>query len=680
MPRNVDPITREGASERIAFLRGELARHEHLYYVEDAPEVPDDAYDALMRELAEIEKRFPELRTPDSPTMRVGGDVRAEFKRVVHAVPMQSLDNVVDLAGVEAFLTRLNTFASSPQAVVCEPKIDGLAINLTYEDGRFVQGSTRGDGSVGEDVTENLRTLSSIPLLLNAPFPSGRLEVRGEVCIAREDFARLNEQREKNGEPFFANPRNAAAGSLRQLDPAITASRPLRAYLYHIVNALSHGIARQTELLDRLALWGFPTQKREEACASFAQVSDYIERWSAERFHYHIGTDGVVVKLDDLKLREELGSTLKAPRWAVAFKFPPEEKRTRVLGIEITVGRTGVLTPTATLEPVELSGTTVRRAVLHNQAEIDRKDVRVGDFVWVRKAGEIIPEIVRVDVEARTADLPHYHMPEDCPVCGSRVPRIEGEAMLRCINSSCPAVIKEGLFYFASRVGMDISGLGRRTVDALVDAGRVHDFADLYTLTVDELAGFDRMGDKSAHNLVAAIDASRARPLEALLVAIGIRMVGKSVARALAGHFGSIEKIRSASEEELALVPGIGQVVAASVRAYFDDPHNMQLLNRLAAQGIRMDSPDVFISGASLPWVDKKIVFTGELERMSRADAQELARALGAQTPDAVSAKTTWLVAGDGAGSKLEKARRLGVQILDEPAFWELLESAQKGK
>ena len=543
-----------------------IAHHAHLYYDKDAPEISDADYDALVRELAVLEQQYPLLVHTDSPTRRVGGTVQEGFKKVEHLRPMLSLDNVFSPTELASFWGRIKDNIPEDSGFTCEMKIDGLAVSLLYEDGFFVRGATRGNGQVGEDVTENLRTLHSLPLRLKGNFP-GQVEVRGEVLMTWDRFNALNERREARGETLFANPRNAAAGTLRQLDSSIVAERGLDIFLYYLVDAPSRGVTRQSDALSWLADRGLPIQPAWERCTSLNEVDTFIALWQEQRFNLDYVTDGAVVKLDDLTLWDELGATAHAPRWAVAYKYPPEEAKTRILSIDISVGRTGALTPVANLEPVYLAGTTVQRAGLHNGDEIQRKDIRVGDVVRVRKAAEIIPEVVAVDFSARTGETPPpFEMPIHCPACGSEVVRLPDEAVLRCPNrASCPAQLKEGLSYFASRVGMDIRGLGDKLADQLIESGKVKTLSDIYDLTLDDWAAMDRMGKKSAQNLVTAIEASKSRPLSALIAALGIRYVGKRVAELLAAYFGDMDKLKESAEEELAGIEGVGPVIASSV-------------------------------------------------------------------------------------------------------------------
>jgi DNA ligase (NAD+) len=667
-------------SRRMAELYEELERHGRLYYEEDAPVISDAEYDALLGELLTLEQEHPELARPDSPTKRVGGATLEKFTKVEHERPMLSLDNVFDEGELRAFVERLETAAGETRegfGFVCEMKIDGLAVSLIYEDGVFVRGATRGDGRIGEDVTENLRTVKTLPLRLKNPIP-GRLEVRGEVLITREQFAELNRIREENEEPPFANPRNAAAGSLRQLDSKITASRGLSIFLYYVVEAQGRGIVRQNDALRWLADQGLPTQEAWALCNSTEDVKAFIEKWREGRFDLNYVTDGVVVKLDDIALWDRLGSTSHAPRWAIAFKYPPEEVFTRVLSIDISVGRTGALTPVANLEPVRVGGTVVQRAGLHNEDEMKRKDVRVGDRVKVHKAGEIIPEIVDVDRSARTGVEVPFEMPEKCPACGSPAVRLPGEAAVRCPNrGSCPAQLKEGLRYFASRGGMDIRGLGDKLAQQLIEKQIVRSLADIYTLTKEDLAKLDRMGEKSAQNLAEAIENSKKRPLSALIAGLGIRFVGDKVADILAERFGSMEALRNVSEEDLALVDGIGPVIASSVEAFFHDSANLELLKRFEENGVNMIGATQGGDASRGVFSGMTVVFTGELRSVTRDQAEKRVKELGGKATGSVSAKTSLVVAGEKAGSKLAKAQTLGIRVINEAEFLAMLPPQQ---
>ncbi|MCR5346778.1 MAG: NAD-dependent DNA ligase LigA [Fretibacterium sp.] len=652
-----------------------IAHHASLYYDKDAPEISDAEYDALLRELLDLEKKYPLLMHTNSPTQRVGGTVLDGFKKVKHIRPMLSLDNVFNSTELASFWGRVQNNIHEDSGFTCEMKIDGLAVSLLYEDGIFVRGATRGNGRVGEDVTENLRTIHELPLRLKGSIP-GQVEVRGEVLMSWKRFNSLNELRESRGETLFANPRNAAAGTLRQLDSSIVAERGLDIFLYYLVDAPSRGVIRQSDALSWLSDRGLPIQPAWERCPSLSEVDTFITRWQEERFNLDYVTDGAVVKLDDLTLWDGLGATAHAPRWAVAYKYPPEEAQTKILSIDISVGRTGALTPVANLDPVRLGGTIVQRAGLHNGDEIRRKDIRVGDVVWVRKAAEIIPEVVAVDFSARSGDasIP-FQMPTHCPVCGSEAVRLSGEAVVRCLNrASCPAQLKEGLSYFASREGMDIRGLGDKLSRQLIDCGKVKTLSDIYDLTIEDWAAMDRMGTKSAKNLIAAIEASKSRPLSALIAALGIRYVGKRVAELLAAHFGNMDQIKESSEEKLAEIEGVGPVIASSVAAFFHDSANLDLLERLKARGLNFSSDKKDIRPENDVLRGKSFVFTGELSSMKRSEAETKVKTFGGSVSSSVSAKTSYLVAGDRGGSKLKKAEQLGVSVISEEEFLKMLD------
>ena len=670
----------ESLKKRVSELRAELKRHAELYYVQDTPEITDFEYDQLLRELAAAEENYPELLTADSPTHRIGGAPREGFVKAEHSEPMMSLDNALDKDELRSFYVKTaQALGMESVEVLCEPKIDGLAVSLVYEDGIFTSGATRGDGRVGEDITANLRTIKSLPLKLRDTV-RGRLEVRGEICMDKKGFAALNATREETGEPLFANPRNAAAGSVRQLDPKVTAARKLKIYLYQAVDPNRHGIKSQKEMLETISRLGLPVQGSERLCSSLEEVDSYLEEWTEKRFEHPIDTDGVVVKLNDIAMRSMLGATSKAPKWAIAFKFPPEEKVTRIIDIEVTVGRTGTLTPTAVLEPVHLSGTVVRRAILHNQDEIDRKDIRIGDYVLVHKAGEIIPEVIRVEKERRPEGTAPFRIPEICPVCGSRAVRLTGESAIKCSNRSCPAQIKEGISHFASRAAMDIRGLGDKIVALLVDKGIVSDFADLYMVSTEDLIPLERMGKKSARNITEAIEKSKKRPLGALINALGIRNVGERTANDLAEKFRSLEllsEIAANKTDELESMEGIGPVIAESLRVFFLEPHNANVIRRLKEAGVNMAIEGPVKPRDDLPWSGLKFVLTGELSSMTRSEASEKIRGLGGETSDSVSRKTDFVVTGENPGSKLLKARSLGIEVLEEEDFIKRLSEAQ---
>lgn len=656
------------ARARAESLKQELARHDRLYYVLDAPEIPDAEYDRLMRELAAIEAMHPELASPDSPTRRVGGAPREGFATVRHASPMRSLDNAFGRDELAAWYERVRKGAGADPALVVEPKLDGLAISLIYENGVFAGGATRGDGETGEDVAANLRTIRSLPLRLEGA-PAGRLEIRGEVYMTRADFATLNAAREAAGEPLFANPRNAAAGAVRQLDPRVTASRRLSLAAYAVGGPVPGGPDTQWDLLAWLRGLGLPTAGHAARCEGLDAAWTHCERLRGGRVALPFDTDGAVVKVDRFALWETLGATSRSPRWAVALKFPPEQVATRLLAIEVQVGRTGVLTPVAILEPVACGGVTVRHATLHNPGQVAQKDVRVGDWVVVQRAGDVIPEVVGPVLSRRTGAERPFEMPKACPACGAAAVRDEEEAAVRCPNTSCPAQLEGALLHFAGREAMDLNGLGEKLARQLVATGLVRHAADLYRLRPGDLEGLDRMGGKSAANLLAQLERSKSVPLSRLLLALGIRHVGEATARALSRHFGTVEAIRAADEEDLTRVPDVGPAVAAAVAGFFAEPRNRALVDALLAAGVR-PAPDAAPIGDG-PLKGKVVVFTGTLA-LPRAEAKAAAQAAGARVSDAVSRKTGYLVAGSEAGSKLETAKRLGVTVIDEAEFLRL--------
>lgn len=667
--------SRKEARERASRLREEIAHHNYRYYVLDDPEIEDFEYDQLLKELQKLEQEYPDIVTPDSPTQRVGDLPLDGFNRVEHSEPMLSLDNALDLKEMGSFFSRVSRILGSSSEVdyMCELKIDGLAVSLTYMDGTFTQGSTRGNGRVGEDVTNNLRTVRSLPLGLRKK-TEGKIQVRGEIYMKKEDFASLNQKREEEGEAPFANPRNAAAGSLRQLDPSITSSRPLALFAYHLLEPDRSGCNTQEEILNWLFERGFPVQKQNRLCRGSDEVFAFIEEWREKRHELPYVTDGVVVKLNSRSSWEKLGFTARSPRWAIAFKYPPEEKTSRIRDIIVSVGRTGTLTPTALLDPVHLSGTVVKRATLHNQDEIERKDIRIGDTVLVRKAGEIIPEIVKVEVEKRTGDEVPFTMPDKCPECGSRVVKLPDEVAVRCVNSSCPAQLREGLLHFASRQGMDIRGLGEKLVGKLVESGMVSDLGDIYYLEREDLESIERMGKRSAQNLLDSIESSKERPFENLLTALGIRMTGAKAASTIAETFPGIEALKKASVEDLSDLEGIGYKIAVSINAYFREERNLNVLKKLARAGVKMEAQDGELqeSKGSL-FEDMRVVFTGEMSSMTRHEAEALVKRLGGKTSSSVSSKTSLLVTGENPGSKYTKAEEEGVRIIDEKAFLDMV-------
>jgi DNA ligase (NAD+) len=631
-----------------------------------------------MTELRGLEHEYPELQDPDSPTQRVGGRPAEGFATVRHAAPMLSLDNAYSEDELREFHARVCRGLERPDDAllpyVAELKIDGLSIALTYEHGRLVRGVTRGDGVEGEDVTSNIRVIRAVPLRLRGNVPDA-VEVRGEVFLPRADFERINEERAAAGEAVFANPRNSAAGAVRTLDAAAVARRGLRAFTYQIVmpGGARVPVATHAESLRLLAAWGCPVDPHWKKCDGIEAVIAFTHEWREARRQLQFETDGVVVKLDDLLLRNELGTTAKFPRWAVAFKFPAEQATTKLIRIDVNVGRTGAVTPYAVLEPVRLSGTTISMATLHNEQEVARRDIRDGDIVLIEKGGDVIPKVVKPILSDRPEGTKPWKMPELCPFCQSRLVKPEEEVVWRCENASCPARIRRGLLHFASRYAMNIEGLGESLVDQLVTTGLVKDYADLYRLTVDKLAALDRMGKKSATNLVAEIDKSRQAEIWRLLHGVGIRHVGEGGARALAEAFHSIPALRAASLDALEAVPDIGPVVARSVRMFLDSPPNGDLLDRLADAGVRTEDPPKASHPKSTSLQGQTFVLTGTLESMSREQAGQRIVDSGGKVVGTVSRNTSWLVAGRDPGSKLEKARALKVPVLDEAGFLALI-------
>src|SRR5690554_3777343 len=661
------------AKKRIEQLRAIIEHHNYLYYVLDAPEISDAEYDALMKELQELEAAYPQFVTADSPTQRVGGAPAEAFQTVAHPMPLLSLNNAYNTDELMEFDRRVKKQApAEPLTYVGEQKIDGLTVALLYQDGVLVQGATRGDGLRGEDVTANIRTIRSIPLKLRGRVP-GRVLVRGEVFMTKDAFQELNRERERTGQPLFANPRNAAAGSLRQLDPAVTAARPLDVFLYDLL--LWEGAAlppTHWEAQDLLKEWGLKVNPYSRLCSSIEEVVEYCREWEEKRATLPWEIDGVVVKVNSLTLQERMGATAKAPRAKIAYKFSPEEAFTRVREIQVNVGRTGVLTPLAILEPVRVGGSTVSRATLHNEDYIREKDIRVGDVVVIRKAGEIIPEVVRVVPEHRTGAEKPFIMPAKCPACGAAVYREPGEAAIRCLGASCPAQQKEKIIHFASKNAMDIAGVGLAVVNLLVDKGLIKDAAGLYDLTAKDLVGLERFGAKSAENLLAAVERSKENPPERLLFALGIRHVGEEMARRLVGHFRDLDRIFTAGKEELMAVPEIGEAIADSIRRYVEEAQNKEFLERLRRAGLKFKAEER--EAAAEPLQGKTFVLTGTLAAFTREEAEEILRGLGARVTSSVSKKTDYVVAGENPGSKYQKALDLNVPVLSEDEFLRLLE------
>ncbi|MGE4299675.1 MAG: NAD-dependent DNA ligase LigA [Desulfovibrionaceae bacterium] len=675
---------------RVRALRAELERHNHLYYVRDAPEISDAAYDALFRELQALEAAHPELDDPNSPTRRVGGEVAEGFASRAHALRMYSLDNAMGLSDWDAFALRVEKLLDVPAPSIAfwaDPKMDGLACEVVYENGRFAAGITRGDGDTGEDVTANMRTVRNLPLTLagDAAALPLRLDVRGEIVMTRDEFQRLNETQEAEGGKLFANPRNAAAGSLRQHDSAITAGRRLRFMAYGVGVSQWPGDAppwtTQEELMRTLAGFGFSIAPEARLCASPAQVAGYYADLAARRDTLPFEIDGVVAKVNRLDWQAQLDFTARAPRWAMALKFPAYQAETVLEGIEVQVGRTGVLTPVAMLRPVRLAGVTVSRATLHNEDEIRAKDLKLGDTVLVQRAGDVIPEVVRALAEKRTGAERDFPFPDICPACGSHAVRLAGEAAWRCTNMACPAVVRRSIIHFVSKAGLDIQGVGRKWIEQFIDKGMVRSPADLFTLRADALKAMDRMGAKSAANFIAAFDATRREAtLPRLISGLGMRHVGEQTAKSLAARFGSLDALAAASEDELTAVPDVGPEVAASIRAFFGNPDNAALLARFKEIGlwpVQTVATGTEKGQEQSPLAGKKFLFTGTLS-MPRSAAQKMAEAAGGEVLGSVSKKLDYLVAGDSPGSKVDKARTLGIPVINEQAFLALLQANMK--
>jgi len=659
--------------QEMARLREELAKANHDYYVLDQPSLSDNEYDRKLRRLLDLEQASGLPIPPDSPTQRVGAQPAEGFETVRHAVPMLSLENAFDFDEVREFEARVRRFLDLEGEIgyVCEPKMDGLAVELVYRRGLLVRAATRGDGVIGEDVTHNVRTIRQVPLRLMGSVPE-LLEARGEVFIDRSHFNRLNREREEEGERAYANPRNLAAGSLRQLDPRITAARPLRFFCYGAGRASETLAGAQAGLLRVLAGLGLPVNGLFRECPGLAAVLDYCQEMEEKRHDLDYEIDGVVIKVDDFGLQERLGEKSRSPRWALAYKFAPAEEATTVREILVSVGRTGVLTPVALLTPVFISGATVSRASLHNLDEVERKDVRVGDRVLVRRAGEVIPEVVKVLDPDREDRAEPFAMPLVCPSCGSEVVRLPGEVAHRCLNLACPAIVKESIRHFAAKSGLDIEGLGPKLVEQLVDRGLVKDPADLFRLTREDLLSLERMADKSVQNLLSALEAAKHRPLPRVINALGIRSVGEHLALALAREFGSLEGLAKADRERLLAIEGLGPQVAESLVKFFANPANQELLRRLEELGVKPVVEEPGQAGRTA-LSGKSFVLTGRLEGLTRAEAKALIQRAGGRVASSVSQKTDYLVAGEEAGSKLTKARELGVEVLDQEGLLALL-------
>ncbi len=663
--------------QRIEELRKLLHYHNYRYYVLDDPEVSDAQYDRLLRELEELETAHPEWITPDSPTQRVGAQPISKFKTVAHSIPMLSLENGFSLDEVLEFDRRIKRFLKMEREIeyTAEPKIDGLAIELIYEGGVLVQSSTRGDGFMGEEVTLNVRTIHAVPLrLLEGKFPPPeRLEIRGEAYMKLNDFKEYNRRREQQGESIFANPRNAAAGSLRQLDPKITAERPLHFFAYGLGLAAGRTFSSQWEVLQTLPTWGLPVNPHVRHCRGIGKCLEFCREMEDLRHNLPYETDGVVLKVDLFSLQDQLGIKSRSPRWALAYKFQPSQETTQILNIEVQVGRTGTLTPVAHLKPVSVGGVEVSRATLHNQDEIQRKDIRIGDTVVIQRAGEVIPEVVKVILSVRRGNEKPFVMPEECPVCRSPVVRLPGEAAHRCSNPNCPAQIKESIRHFASKGAMDIEGMGEKLINQLVDKGLIKDYGDLYRLSRETLASLDRLAEKSSHNLSQALERSKQTTLGRFIYALGIRHVGEHLSGLLASRFSSLKTLTEASEEELLSAREVGPRVARSIRTFFDNPQNRKVIEKILNAGVGIKEEK---TSGPMPLTGLTFVLTGRLEGLTREEAKERIEALGGKTANQVSRRVNYLVAGEDPGSKLDKARELKIATLTEKKFLQLIGQA----
>lgn len=664
--------------ERIEELTCEINEHNYRYYVLDDPIISDAEYDRLFRELVELEKKYPQYRQPDSPTQRIGAEPLEAFRTIVHRTPMLSLENAMNEMELREFIRRVKKELGNNTSVtwVGEPKLDGLGVELIYEKGIFTAGATRGDGYRGEDITQNLKTIRQVPLKLRGENIPEIVEVRGEVILSHKNFEKLNQEREKAGEPLFANPRNAAAGSLRQLDPSVTAKRPLEIFIYSPGEITGMTFETHWDFLEQLKKWGFRVNPYACLLTHDEEIITYYNQMEKERDSLDYDIDGVVIKVNEIALQEKLGMRTRTPRWAIAGKFKARQETTRIIDIEASVGRTGVITPVAILEPVEIGGAVVSRATLHNQDEIDRKDIRIGDTVIVERAGDVIPKIIKVISEKRPKNSKPYHLPERCPVCGSKTLRLEKNVAIRCTNISCPAQLKASIEHFASRKGMDIEGLGEKIIDQLIRGNLIKSPADLYRLKKEELCALERFGEKSATNLLKSIEQSKSRPLPAVIYALGIPNTGEYLSGILAEHFSSLDRLMNASRDELDTIKGIGPIVAEGIVTYFSDERNRELIKALQAVGInpkiekQQKVPQIFEG--------KTVVFTGTLTKFTRDEAKELVRTRGGNATESVSRKTDFVVAGPGAGSKLDKAKELGIKILTEEEFLAMLNNKKE--
>ena len=658
-------------------LRSQLNTWSREYYSLDNPSVPDDVYDQKYQELVNLEKAHPEMITPDSPTQRVGGQVLTGFEKIGHEIPMLSLGDVFSKEELADFVANLDQTVHQQIDYNCELKIDGLAISLVYRNGKFVQGSTRGNGQIGEDITPNLKTINAIPLELSEPVD---VEVRGECYMPKASFVELNQRQEEQGKQIFANARNAAAGSLRQLDSRITAERKLSTFIYYLMEPEKFGVTTQSEALQKMRSWGFKVNPDYRIAHNMDEIRAYIDEYQQKRTSLPYDIDGIVIKANPFKVHEEVGNTVKVPRWAIAYKFPPDEQETVVHQIEWTVGRTGVVTPTAVMDPVQLAGTTVSRASLHNPDYIKEKDIRIGDTVKLFKAGDIIPEVATVVLKKRPADSQPYSIPTECPECHAPLVHLDDEVALRCINPKCPAQVKESLTHFASRNAMDIRGLGTKIIAQLYERKLVQDVADLYQLNFEELLQLDKFKDKSANNLLTAIDNSRHNSLERLLFGLGIRHVGAKAARLIAQHFKTMDAVKNATGDEIAAIKTVGQTIAESVVTYFQNSQVDELLGELVQAGVNMEflgqsEEEQAAVAAESAFNGLRVVLTGTLDHLKRADAKKWLEAHGAKVTGSVSGKTDLLIAGHDAGSKLAKAQQLNVKIINEATFMEQMEA-----
>ena len=673
----VSQLSLAAAKKEIVPLRKQLTQWGKEYYEQDNPSVEDYVYDRAYQRLVELETQFPELKSADSPTQRVGGAVTTQLTKVRHDIPMLSMGDVFSIDELMDFNRRQqdNGDVTVEPEYNLELKIDGLSLSLVYENGKLVQGSTRGNGTIGEDVTANVMTIKSIPHELPEPLT---LEFRGECYMPKASFVKLNEEREAAGLPVFANPRNAAAGSLRQLDPKVTAQRDLATFMYYVPEYQKLGVTTQAGALDRMRELGFSVNPNNRVVHNEAEIAAYIDEYTAQRDQLSYGIDGIVEKVNDLATENALGNTVKVPRWEIAYKFPPEEQATVVRDIVWTVGRTGNVTPTAVMDPVQLAGTTVSRASLHNPDYLREKDIRLGDTVYLHKAGDIIPEISRVDLKKRPADSQEYEIPTKCPVCGAELVHLDDEVALRCINPMCPAQIKEGLAHFASRNAMNIDGLGPKIIQQLWDKKLIRDVADLYRLNYDQLLTLDKFGDKSANNLLTSIDNSRNNSVERLLFGLGIRHVGAKAARQIMTHFGNLDRLMAATADEVAAVDGIGPIIGESVHTYFANPQVVALIDELRDAGLNFNyqGPAVTANTES-KWNGRRVVLTGKLEEMTRGAAKQWLEAHGAKVTGSVSKKTDIVIAGTAAGSKLTKAQDLGITVWDEARFHQAMQEEE---